>query len=397
MTTAATLSPPAPAPPAQVRDVASVPVLLALLAVLAGVVAAGLYLAPQSPGEGSVDVGFARDMSAHHQQAVAMAETIRDRTADPELRVLAADVALTQQAQIGRMSAWLDQWAVPQTSQGPRMAWMGMPTTGRMPGMAGPDELAALSTLPVAQAEASFLRMMVAHHAGGVTMAQAGAALAREPQVRALAEGIAAAQTAEIQYLQSLLAARGQPPATVPFETGMGGVTGSHEQRMGPSRRDAVLLSVVALGLLAFAWLLLDAVVRHAGARRTPAGAAGLVLTAAAVLSAAVHLVLSPSHAREQPAYGLFFMLAAVVLLAGAATGLAGLRRAGAAISGTASLLLILTYVAFRIVPPPGSAAAEHVDGWGLTAIGAELLALGAAFWLLRRQSGDQARQVASG
>ena len=46
------------------------------------------------------------------------------RTADPELKILATDIALGQQAQIGRMSGWLDEWGLSQTSTRTPMAWM---------------------------------------------------------------------------------------------------------------------------------------------------------------------------------------------------------------------------------------------------------------------------------
>ena len=49
------------------------------------------------PVEGSVEAGFARDMSVHHAQAVAMAEAIRDRTA----------IVNGQQAEIARMTDML--------------------------------------------------------------------------------------------------------------------------------------------------------------------------------------------------------------------------------------------------------------------------------------------------
>lgn len=386
---ATTLAAPVAEPPPSdtpTRDVSSPPVLLALVAVLVGLVAAALFFVPDAPQEGSPDVGFARDMSAHHAQAVAMSEAIRDRTTDPELRRLTADIALTQQAQIGMMSAWLDDWGMPQSSVGPRMAWMGMPTTGLMPGMASPQEVQALSTAPVTEAEGAFLRLMVSHHAGGVAMARAGVELAEEPQVRALAQGIAAAQTAEIEYLQSLLTARGLPPAPVPdVMAGMSGESGHGGRDGGPSPRDVALLSIMTLGLVAFAWLLIDAVLRRIGGDQVPVRAAGAALTLAALVSAAVHVILTPEHAAEEPAYGLFFLLTALALSAGAAAVLAGAARAGAGVVGATSILLILTYVAFRIVSPPGAQEPEDIDSWGVVAVTAELVALVASTLLLRR------------
>jgi hypothetical protein len=60
-----------------------------------------MTLLTRPPGDGSPEAGFARDISVHHAQAVEMAEIVRDRTESEEVRTLATDIALTQQAQIG--------------------------------------------------------------------------------------------------------------------------------------------------------------------------------------------------------------------------------------------------------------------------------------------------------
>ena len=363
------------------RPLLSRAVLAALLAVLVGMVAGAVYLLPQPPAEDSAEVGFARDMSRHHAQAVLMAEAIRNRTDDAELRTLASDIALTQQAQIGMMSAWLGDWGRRASASGPKMAWMGEPTTGLMPGMAAPAETAELATLPVDQAEAQFLRLMVAHHAGGVEMAEAGAELTDDPQVVQLARSIAAAQESEIDYLQSLLAARGLPAAPVP--AGMGAVSGEgHGHSGSPALRDTVLLSLVTVGLVAFFWLLIDSVARRAGSRRVTSGAMVTALAARAapaVVTASVHLSLTPEHAQQSVGYGLFFVLTAIGAAAGAATVLAGLVRTGAVALAGVSGLLLLTYVLFRFVAPPGANSPEDVDLWGVVAVTTELVILVAA------------------
>lgn len=82
------------------------------------------------PAADSVEVGFARDMSIHHEQAVAMAALVYDRSDNDAVRSLAFDILTTQQGQIGIMTGWLDAWGLPLTSAGPRMGWMGMPMTG---------------------------------------------------------------------------------------------------------------------------------------------------------------------------------------------------------------------------------------------------------------------------
>jgi uncharacterized protein (DUF305 family) len=161
-----------------------------------------------APGEGSVEAGFARDMSAHHSQAVAMAETIRTRTDDEFLALFAADVALTQQSQIGQMRGWLDHWELPPSSLDPPMAWAGHTTT-TMPGMATPAEFAELRSLPVPDAEVVFLQLMAAHHRGGIEMANAALALPVQPQVARLAEAIVTSQTSELDAINGFLRDRG--------------------------------------------------------------------------------------------------------------------------------------------------------------------------------------------
>ena len=72
--------------------------VLVLLVVVAAAFAGSAALSPRTPLDGSADAGFARDMAAHHEQAVEMAEIVRDRTRDSTIRVIATDVALTQTA-----------------------------------------------------------------------------------------------------------------------------------------------------------------------------------------------------------------------------------------------------------------------------------------------------------
>jgi uncharacterized protein (DUF305 family) len=123
-------------------------VLLAVVSVLAGGIALVMLFASQPPSNDSADAGFARDMIVHHGQAVQMAEIVRDRTNSDAMRLLAADISLTQQAQIGIMQGWLQVWGLPITGEEPAMAWMGHPTDGLMPGMATPEEIDQLSKLP---------------------------------------------------------------------------------------------------------------------------------------------------------------------------------------------------------------------------------------------------------
>jgi len=188
-------------------------VLGLVAAALAGVAVTLVLSRP--PGDDSAEVGFARDMMVHHAQAVQMAEMARDKTKSEEMRLLASDTSLTQQAQIGIMLGWLDVWGLPATGTEPAMSWMGHSTEGLMPGMATPEEIDLLSKASPEEADTLFLRLMIAHHEAAIPMAEAILKRTDRPEVRQLAEAIEASQRAEIKTMQELLRDRAGDSAQV--------------------------------------------------------------------------------------------------------------------------------------------------------------------------------------
>ena len=187
---------------------------LALLAAVAVAAVFAVYLSMRPPGEGSVEAGFARDMSTHHAQAVEMAGIVQDKTESAEIRTLATDIALTQQGQIGQMRGWLDVWGLSPTGTEPAMAWMGHPTEGRMPGMATTEQINRLREAPPGEADRLFLRLMIPHHQAAIPMAEAAVEETDQPEVEGLTRTIATSQKAEIQVMKDLLKERGaKPPA----------------------------------------------------------------------------------------------------------------------------------------------------------------------------------------
>lgn len=178
----------------------------ALLVLLAGVVGTLLVLRA-APGANSAEVRFARDMAAHHEQAVQMALIIRDRSTNEELRTFALDILLTQQAQRGQMQGWLAAWNQPLAGVEPPMGGMG-----EMMGMATPQQVEELRSLPVAEADVRFLQLMTRHHQGGVMMAQAALDETNRAEVQRLASAITNSQQSEMEYMQTLLQQRGAEP-----------------------------------------------------------------------------------------------------------------------------------------------------------------------------------------
>ena len=181
---------------------------------LVGAALAGFYLSLsyRPPADDSAEAGFARDMAVHHAQAVQMAEIVQRRTESDKIRLLATDVALTQQGQIGQMQGWLAAWHLPQTGDESPMAWMGHPTDGLMPGMAKPEEISTLETLPPDEADEQFLRLLIPHHEAAIPMAEAVLAESDRPEVEQFAGAIAASQRSEILVMEDLLKSRGTAP-----------------------------------------------------------------------------------------------------------------------------------------------------------------------------------------
>jgi uncharacterized protein (DUF305 family) len=90
---------------------------------------------------------------------------------------------------------------------------MTVASDGRMPGMATQAQVNQLSSLPVKQADVQFLRLMIAHHRGGVAMARAALDRTDTEAVDALMRTIVQSQTSEIQQMQQMLTRRGAPAA----------------------------------------------------------------------------------------------------------------------------------------------------------------------------------------
>lgn len=194
-------------------------------------------LAEPTPGGRSAEAGFARDMQVHHLQGVELAMIVRDRTDDPDVRRLAYDIATTQSQQAGQMYGWLEEWDLSQAGSEPSMTWMTLPPLdgsgvaagehdagheaegtdaaasahepgGPMPGIATPEQIAALEAATGVDAERRFLELMIVHHRGAVEMADAVLARAESRVVLRLAQSIVDSQAAEIDLMEDMLAER---------------------------------------------------------------------------------------------------------------------------------------------------------------------------------------------
>lgn len=200
--------------------------VIALVALMLAMATGGWILgsaAPRSdfPSEASPEAGFARDMQTHHHQAVQLSMIIRENSSNTAVRTLAYDMALTQQQQSGQMFAWLETWGLPQT--GESMTWMegllsedaghaghggtvpGEAHTMASMGMASEAEIQKLTAARGGTADRQYLTLMIAHHRGGIDMAEAYLQHGNHPMVAAFADKIVTTQQAEISALTQLL------------------------------------------------------------------------------------------------------------------------------------------------------------------------------------------------
>jgi uncharacterized protein (DUF305 family) len=162
-----------------------------------------------TPGDTSPEAGFLRDMSTHHAQAVSMSMIAHANSADAGIISLSADIALTQHGQIGYMQAWLRDWSLSPTGSEPAMSWMpnaqGSVVNGLMPGMATPDQMAALRTATGRDLDVQFLTLMRQHHLGGIHMAQEILRMSDNKDVTWLAQTMVTGQQGEINLIDDLL------------------------------------------------------------------------------------------------------------------------------------------------------------------------------------------------
>lgn len=187
---------------------------LGVLALAIALLAGGLgYLIGNNraiPDPNDTDIGFLQDMRYHHEQAVTISMIYLTRPdISPDLRTIAREIVVGQELEIGRMVQLLRDYGKSEINETDvAMAWMGDPLPlDQMPGLATDSDLATLAAASGADADAVFVRLMVAHHQGGIHMAQHASEFAGTSEVRKMAASMVTGQQQEIEEMQALLAA----------------------------------------------------------------------------------------------------------------------------------------------------------------------------------------------
>jgi len=149
------------------------------------------------------DVKFMQGMIGHHAQALEMTALIADRTAREEMKLLGQRIAVSQADEIEMMRTWLRARGQEVPSEHAHHTHEGF-----MPGMLTPEQMAELTAAKGPLFDELFLKYMIQHHTGALTMVDElfktpGAG--QEGDINAFAADVDSDQRMEIDRMRAML------------------------------------------------------------------------------------------------------------------------------------------------------------------------------------------------
>lgn len=152
----------------------------------------------------AADTAFMQGMIGHHAQALEMTKLIAERSESEDLRMLGLRIDVSQEDEIKMMRRWLEKRGedVPDPAQHMHGELM--------PGMLSAAQMVELEAATGAEFERLFLRYMIQHHQGALTMVQhllAQPGAGQQSEIFAFASDVDADQSMEIQRMGAMLAA----------------------------------------------------------------------------------------------------------------------------------------------------------------------------------------------
>jgi uncharacterized protein (DUF305 family) len=179
--------------------------------------AEGSVVAPGKPGEpartlspdearkaapldkpNSADFDYAEMMIVHHAQALVMTDLAPARASARDVRQLAERIAAAQRPEIGAMKGWQSRNGADKRPKSPH-------DHGAMAGMATEKQLADLKAARGDAFDKLFLKLMITHHKGALTMAGDALSDGNDLTVEEMATELVAQQTTEIHRMARML------------------------------------------------------------------------------------------------------------------------------------------------------------------------------------------------
>ncbi|MGY0056002.1 DUF305 domain-containing protein [Streptomyces sp. LZ34] len=165
----------------------------------------------------SADFSYVRMMIEHHRQALVMTALAPDRAKSSKIKRLAERISAGQKPEIEAMKGWLrtnsgtdggtDSGAdggADRDTGGDTTGHQGGHHQGSMPGMATQKQLDQLRAADGADFDKLFLKLMITHHSGAISMATDVLAQGNNVKVEEMADDVIAQQGAEIRRMQQL-------------------------------------------------------------------------------------------------------------------------------------------------------------------------------------------------
>ncbi len=160
------------------------------------------------------DVRFMQQMIGHHEQALVMAALVPSRTRREDVRRMSQRIEVSQRDEIRLMTQWLEDRHEPVPDH--RTHDAGAHDV-QMPGMLTARQVSRLRASSGKAFDRLFLRGMIDHHQGALTMVArllATGRAAQEPELFSFLSDVDSGQRAEILRMRTMLGARTPTPST---------------------------------------------------------------------------------------------------------------------------------------------------------------------------------------
>ncbi|WP_415840827.1 DUF305 domain-containing protein, partial [Nocardiopsis rhodophaea] len=183
--------------------------------------------AAKETGHNEADVDFMRQMIEHHGQALEMSDLAEERAEGEAITKIADRIAAAQAAEIEFMEGWLEEHVYAPARENPNHHnYCGLnnddedgqngggshhggdvtcPTNldhSQMPGMATQKQMDDLGRATGTEFDALFTELMIAHHQGGIDMAEDISIDGKNTAVLKFAGDVIAEQNAEIKRMR---------------------------------------------------------------------------------------------------------------------------------------------------------------------------------------------------
>ncbi|MGP3948422.1 DUF305 domain-containing protein [Streptomyces sp. 7N604] len=144
----------------------------------------------------SADFAYAQRMILHHKQALTMTSLVAERAGTEKVKRLADRISAAQGPEAKAMESWLKQHGGAGKHAGH--------DHGAMPGMASDEQLAELRAARGGAFDELFLKLMITHHQGAVSMATEALSDGNNIRVEEMANDVIAQQTSEINRMRGM-------------------------------------------------------------------------------------------------------------------------------------------------------------------------------------------------